>query len=106
MEKLDKLIKDLNKDIFCGVGTQIFIQDLEDFKMDGLYGIVNGKYKLGVLGEKNIFVDATLKSDNMNLYDENGKVLINLSDYGYDPIDFFAKKKNISRLWGIKLKKL
>jgi hypothetical protein len=56
--------------------------------MDGLYGIVNGKYKLGVLGGKNIFVDATLKSDNMNLYDENGNVLINLSDYGYKPIDF------------------
>jgi len=37
MEKLDKLIKDLNKDIFCGAGTHIFIQDLEDFKMDGLY---------------------------------------------------------------------
>lgn len=88
MEKLDKLIKDLNKDIFCGSGTQIFIQNLEDFKMDGLYGIVNGKYKLGVLGEKNIFVDATLKSDNMNLYDNEGNVLINLSDYGYEPIDF------------------
>ena len=88
MEKLDKLIKDLNKDIFCGVGTQIFIQDLEDFKMDGLSSIVNAKYKLGVLGEKNIFVDAKLKSDNMNLYDENGNVLINLSDYGYKPIDF------------------
>jgi hypothetical protein len=37
---------------------------------------------------KNIFVDATLRSDNMNLYDENGNILINLSDYGYEPIDF------------------
>lgn len=88
MENLDKLINNLNKDIFCGVGTQIFIQDLEDFKMDGLCGIVNGKYKLGVLGEKNIIVDATLNCDDMHLYDECGNVLINLSDYGYKPIDF------------------
>lgn len=88
MEKLDKLIKDLNKDIVCGVGTRDFIQNLEDFKMDRLHGIVNWKYKLGVLGEKNIFVNLILKSDNMNLYDNEGNILINLSDYGYTPIDF------------------
>ena len=88
MEKLDKLINDLNKDIVCGVGTQIFIQEMDGFVMDGSYGIVNGKYKLGVLGKNNIVVDATLKSDDMNLYDNDRNVLINLSDYGYKPIDF------------------
>jgi hypothetical protein len=88
MEKLNKLIKELNTDIFCGVGTQIFFQDLEDFKMNGLHKMVRGQYKLGVLDGKNIFVNVRLKSNNMNLYDENGNVLINLSDYGYEPIDF------------------
>ena len=87
MEKLDELINNLNKDIICGAGTQIFIQDLQDFKIDGLYGIINGKYKLGVLGKNNIIVDLLLKNDNMNLYDNDGNILINLLDYGYTPID-------------------
>lgn len=83
MKKLEKLINKLNQDIICGIGSEIFIRDLEDFKLDGLYGIVNGKYKLGVLGENNVFVDLSIKINDMNLYDINGNILINLSDFGY-----------------------
>lgn len=88
MKEINKLIKNFNKDIICGVGTQIFIQEIEDFKIDKLSNIISSKYKLGMLGENNIFVDTTLKSNDMKLYDNNKNILINLLDYGYSPTNF------------------
>jgi len=88
MKRLKKIINELNQDIICGSGTVIFIQEIEGLELDGLGGIVNSKYKLGVLGENNIFVDLSIKTNDMNLYDNRRNILINLSDFGYRPIDF------------------
>jgi hypothetical protein len=88
-DKFDKLISELNSDINCGITTGIKIKDSPLYIMKESSKIIGTeKYNIGTFNNKNVILDPHIKWGDLRIFDEKGKELINLSNFGFDDVDF------------------
>jgi hypothetical protein len=89
-KEFDRIISNIDSPIVCNLAVGVRITEMEGFisncDVEKSLDITEIVYKIGEIGDKEIYVDRNMKFSDVRIY-SNGEEILNLSDHGFEALD-------------------
>ncbi len=87
MDKLEKIISELNSDIVCSTIVAMKIEESSLYEAEESTKKSDVVFKVGTFNNKNVSININITTNDLRIFDESGIELIDLSDFGFNIID-------------------